>query len=168
MIRVRSRFAIAALVAGLALGAVTLTACGSAQDAIENAAGDAIGGDVNLEEGELSVTDSEGNSIQLGENVSLPDNWPAEVPAYDGGSLMTVVVSGDGATVNAVWLSDASPEDAMAAYSAILESAGYTKGDVTAAAGMSTSTFTGNGYTVTVLTMSSDSGSTVTIEASKA
>jgi hypothetical protein len=46
----------------------------------------------------------------------LPDSWPAEVPAYADGTLLTAVVLDDGGTLNASWGTD---QDADAAWSTL-------------------------------------------------
>ncbi len=137
----------------LALGATALTACGNiAEQAVEGAAEQALGGegDVNLEDGQITVTQSDGTEVSLGEDVAIPDGWPSEVPTYDGGTLMTVMVGPDGSSADAMWATEATPEEAVAEYGSALEAAGYTAGEQQAAAGMSMVEYTGNGFTVTV------------------
>ena len=165
---INRRIAVAALAGMLALGTTTLTACGSAiENAVEEAAGNAVGGDVNIDDGNVSVTDSEGNEMSIGEDVSIPDNWPSEIPVFDNGKLVTVVIGSGGSSVNAMWTTDATPEEAAAAYGSALESAGFTKGDVSAAAGMASGDYTGNGYKVTVVTLSADGASSLMVNAEK-
>jgi len=160
-------FAAVALVTVLAVP--TLTACGSAvQSAVENAAGNAIGGDVNIGEDGLSVTDSNGNQIQVGGDVALPDNWPAEVPTVDGGKLATVMVAGDGASVNAMWTTEASMADAATSYSDALKAAGYTQEQTGAAGDVQNSQWLGNGYRVNVIVAGADGTASVLVNAEKA
>lgn len=169
MRRVARTVSLSLLAGVLAVGASTLTACGSAvENAVEEAAGNALGGDVNVDDGNISVTDEEGNEMQLGENVSVPDNWPSEVPVYDNGKLISVMVAGDGSSVNAVWQTDATTEEAAAAYGAALESSGFTVGDTSAMSGMTNSTYEGNGYTVTVTTLDAEGTATLMVNAEKA
>ncbi|MDO8307857.1 MAG: hypothetical protein Q7V58_05815 [Actinomycetota bacterium] len=158
------------LLAGvLAVGAGTLTACGSAvENAVEEAAGNALGGDVSIDEGEIAVTDEEGNEMLMGEDVAVPDNWPSEVPIYDNGRLISVMVAGDGSNVNAVWQTDATTEEAAATYGAALESSGFTVGDTSAVSGMTNATYEGNGYTVTVTTLDAEGTATLMVNAEKA
>lgn len=169
MRRVARTVSLSLLVGVLAVGALALTACGNAvENAVENAAGSALGGDVSIDEGNISVTDEQGNAIQMGEDVAVPDNWPAEVPVYDNGRLISVMVAGDGSSVNAVWQTDATTEEAAADYGTALESSGFTVGDTSAISGMTNATYEGNGYTVTVTTLDAEGTATLMVNAEKA
>jgi hypothetical protein len=165
----RHRVATSALAAILALGVPVIAGCGGAiQNAAEEAAGNsAVGGDVNIEDDGISVTDSNGNEIQLGDDVSLPDNWPSAVPAFEGGQLKSVMVAGDGASVNAVWQADGTADEAAKAYGAALEAAGFTPGDMTSTAGMTGGDYTGNGYKVNVVVIAADGTTSVMVNAEK-
>lgn len=167
MSRIRSRTAMAALIAAVTI-LPSVAACGqAAEQAAEQAVEQAVGGDVDLDDGSVTVTDDEGNEMAIGEDVSLPDSWPADVPTYDGGSLAMVSVEGDG-SAGASWMTDATPEEAAAAYGAALLDAGYTEESTTNMGGMVVNEYTGNGYTVSI--MSADAGEqtslTVTAEPS--
>ncbi len=162
------RLTTAALVALLVIGVPVLTSCGgAAQQAAEEAAGNAIGGDVDINEDGVTVQDSAGNNITIGEDVALPDNWPAELPAYDGGKLASVMVAGDGSSINAIWMTDEDAATAAAAYGATLEAAGFTSGTATNAEGMSGGDYTGNGYTVNVVALKGDGQTSLMINAEK-
>jgi hypothetical protein len=168
MTRTPHRLTAVALTGLLALGIPALAGCGNvAENAIEQAAGDAIGGDVELSDGGLTVTNSDGTQMQLGENMSVPDNWPSGLPTYDGGSLVSVVVEGDGSTVNAVWTTEEAAEDAAATYGAALESAGYTAGTTSNMAGMANTEYTGGEYTVNVTALDADGTTTLMVNAEK-
>ena len=156
-----------ALAAVLIVGAPALTACGSlAENALEQAAGDAIGGDIDLNDGGLTITSSDGTQVQVGENLSIPDNWPDTVPTLDGGTLVSVMASGDGATLNAIWSTQDAPDAAASAYGAALEAAGFATigttefSDVLGTAG---GDYTGNGYTVNIVAVAGDDGVTTLI-----
>ena len=164
----RTRAVSAALACMLVLGTSALSGCGSAvQGAVEEAAGKAIGGNVDINSDGLSVTDASGNAVQSGDDVSVPDNWPAEVPIYDGGKLKSVMVAGDGASVNAVWQADGTADEAAKAYGAALEAAGFTPGDMTSTAGMTGGDYTGNGYKVNVVVIAADGTTSVMVNAEK-
>jgi hypothetical protein len=168
MTRTNGRLATAALAAMLVLGAPVLSACGgAAQQAAEEAAGNAIGGNVDIGSAGVTVQDSAGNNITIGEDVTLPDNWPSEIPVYDGGKLSSVMIAGDGASLNAVWLTDASVADAAKAYGAALTAAGFTSDTTSSAGGMSGGDYSGNGYKVTVVSIGADSQTSLMINASK-
>ncbi len=156
-IRTRTLAAIAAAALILTPG---LSACGQgveevAEQAAENAMG---GGDVEINDDGVTITDEEGNEMAAGENVALPDSWPSEVPPFEGGTLTVVTVSPDGSY--AAWTTEGSPEDVVGAYGATLEEAGYVVGNEGAAAGAVFREYTGNGYTVT-LSATEDAGQTM-------
>ena len=161
MTRTRRRVTLTVLSASLVVGAPALTSCGSlAENALEQAAGDAIGGDVNLDDGGLTITSSDGTEVQVGENPSIPDNWPDTVPTLDGGTLISVMASGDGGTLNAIWTIPDEPEAAASAYGAALEAAGFVKAESSSGLGMAGGDYAGNGYTVNVVAVSGDDGAT--------
>jgi len=152
----------------IALAVPALAGCSSAvQGAVEKAAGQAIGGNVDINSNGLSVTDSNGNQVQIGSDVTMPDNWPAAVPKFDGGKLTSVMVAGDGASVNAMWSTDASAADAAKAYGDALTSAGFTQDQTTNAGGVESSQYSGNGYTVNMVVSSAGDGTTVLVNAEK-
>lgn len=166
----RSSHRVTAVVLGsiLALGTPALVSCGSAvENAVEEAAGNALGGDVSIDDGNMTVTDAEGNEMQIGENIAVPDNWPAEIPVYEDGALISVVIGSGGASINAIWTTTGTPEEAAAAYGSALESAGFSGGDTSAVAGMSSMDYTGNGYTINVTTIAADGSTTLMMNAEK-
>jgi hypothetical protein len=168
MMHPKRRLMTATLVALLALGTPALTSCGgAAQKAAEEAAGNAIGGNVDINSGGVTVQDSAGNNITIGDDVSLPDNWPKEIPAYEGGKLSSVMVAGDGSSVNTIWTTDATAEEAAKAYGAALESAGFTLGNTTNAEGMSGGDYTGNGYQVNIVAIAADGKTSLMVNAEK-
>jgi hypothetical protein len=156
------------LLAGLVMvGAPVLAGCGQiAEQAAEKAAEQAIGGDVDVNDQGVTVTDDEGNQVAVGEDVALPDNWPAEVPVFDGGTLSMVTVQADG-SANAIWMTDAPPEEAAASYTAALEAAGYTSDSNSSMGAMFISEYTGNGYKVSTNTLAADGQTTVMVNATK-
>jgi len=127
--------------AALALAAaattlVTLTACGGtaetgteqvAEEATgtEQVAEEATGGDVAIDDEGITMTDDQGNQMAMGEGVAVPDNWPSNVPLFDG-TLVMVSSNADG-TATAAWTTEGDPTAVADAYGAQLESAGYSK-----------------------------------------
>ena len=163
MIATRRRLTAAVVSLAILAGAPLLAGCGnSVENAIENAAGDAIGGDVDLDDGTLTVTNSDGTQVQIGENAAIPDNWPSAVPTYDGGTLLTVSVSADASQASGMWKTDQPAKDAITAYSSALTSAGFTAGQVNDMDGVTTADFTGNGYSVTLMAIAVDDATTLT------
>ncbi|MEI6360673.1 MAG: hypothetical protein WCP95_00935 [Actinomycetes bacterium] len=156
-----------AFVAMIALGVPLLAGCGGVQGAVEKAAGDAIGGNVDINSKGLSITDSNGNQVQLGEDVTMPGNWPAAVPQLEGGKLVSVMVAGDGASANAMWTTDAAVADAAKSYSDALIGAGFTADQNANAAGAETGQFSGNGYTVNMVVSGSGDTTSVLVNAEK-
>ncbi len=167
----RSRMSVVLLSVTLALGAPVLAACGGVESAAENAAEAAIGGDVDINDGNVTITDESGKAVTIGENVELPDGWPAEVPAYDAGSLNAAAVEPDG-TASALWTVDQSPADAVAAYGALLQGAGFTlkpsEGTMPSMDMLASADYEGNGYTVNVSGMGAEGQTVLTVSASKA
>jgi hypothetical protein len=45
------------------------------------------GEQVEIDGGSLTVTGADGQKIQVGSGASLPDAWPADVPAYPGATI---------------------------------------------------------------------------------
>ena len=103
---------------------VPLTGCGAVA---EKAAEKATGVDVNKDESKVTVTGKEGEKveIQTGEDVTLPDGFPEDVPLYEDAKLTvsnsftaegkttysaTYETSDDVETVHA-WYKDALPKD---------------------------------------------------------
>lgn len=160
MNRRRTRTTAAALILSMLFATPALAACaGIAEQAAEQAAGAALGGDVNVEDGGVTVTDESGNAIAIGENIDVPENWPAEVPLFEGGSMVSVSVNADG-TAGAMWTTDTTAEEAAAAYDKTLTAAGYTQTETANMGGMIVTGYEGNGLTVSVSTITSDDQTT--------
>lgn len=159
------RIAPALMAAALILGAPLLTACGQAAESIvENAAEAAGAGDVDIEDGQVTVENSEGTMV-IGEDVELPDTWPSEVPVPDGATLMSVVTQADSGGATGMWTIDGDPADVGAAYDAQLTSAGFTKGSDMGAAGIVGGEYTGNGLKVSVLALGAEGKTSITVNA---
>jgi hypothetical protein len=63
--------------------------------------------------------------VAIGPGSGLPDTWPSQLPAPDGGQLASAVVADGGANINAAWTTDASIADAFAAMDSALEANGF-------------------------------------------
>lgn len=163
----RSRMSAAMLAALLAIATPLVTSCGDvAQSVAEQAAEQAVGGNVDINDEGVTVTDDEGNEVAMGTDVALPDNWPAEIPTLDGGTLSMVSVQSDG-SASAMWMTDATPQEATDTYGAALESAGFTQSQTSNMGGMIVSEYTGNGYTVSVNSIEADGKTTLMLSATK-
>lgn len=128
MTTVRLTRVLAAGGAGL-LALSTLAACSgesqqAAQTMAEEAVEGAIGGDVDITDDSMTVTDAEGNEMAVGSDISLPDTWPMDVPLFDG-TLSVASVQADG-TAYAMWMTDLDPTSAADAYGESLGAAGYS------------------------------------------
>jgi hypothetical protein len=157
------RLAAAVLAAALAASVPLMGACGSSvEQAAEQAAEQALGGDVNIEGDSMTMTDEEGNEVAVGEGISLPDTWPDSVPAFEGGTLGVASVNADG-TASGMWTTDAASADAVAAYGAALESAGFTQSSTSAMGDLNIADYTGNGLTVNVSAIAADGTTTVVV-----
>jgi hypothetical protein len=109
---------------GAAVLSVALAGCGSA-------AGKAVPSPPDVpspaSESPASAAPSPGpadeGGIALGGD-ELPPGWPEGLPAYQGGTLLSAVVTEDGRNVNASWASTESADSAWAAMDAALRDAG--------------------------------------------
>lgn len=169
---VRSRILTAATIGALVLGTPLLTSCGgvaeqAVQNAAEVAAEQAGAGDVEINEDGMTVTDEDGNNMAIGDNIALPDNWPSEVPAFDGGTLQTVMVEADGASVNAMWIADGSAADVAAAYGQALEAAGYTADSNLDSVGMAGGEYSGDVFGISVGAIEADGQTSLIVTATK-
>ena len=128
MTTVRHTRILAALGAGL-LALATTAACGgtneqAAQTMVEGAVEGAIGGDVDISDDSMTVTDAEGNELAVGSDITIPDGWPADVPLFDG-TLSVASVQADG-TAYAMWTTDLDAASAADTYGESLTTAGYS------------------------------------------
>ena len=118
-----------AIVLALSLGVPALGGCGQvAEKAAEQAAEKVLssaGAEVDIDKGKVTVTGPSGQAMAIGENVTLPDNWPKAVPAASG-TLAMATVDESTKTAGALWMVEGSAKDALAAYRGDLEAAGYT------------------------------------------
>jgi hypothetical protein len=140
---------IATTAGGIALvGALALLAgCGSATEQLTEAAiENQTGGDVDVkddgsveirtDDGEMTVSGEDGKvtiesgdgTYQAGEGTEVPDDFPAEIPLVDGGTLTMAVSTPDGFSL--IWNVD-DAEAAFDAYIRALEGAGFELGERT-------------------------------------
>lgn len=116
------------------LAAVLLTACGGGDDSAareaqmeEMAQKYGVNADVSLDDsGEVtSVTINNANGAQLGKNLELPADFPADVPVAPDWAIMAISPAPGGFMVQAV--TDAAVEDALALARTQLTSHGWTE-----------------------------------------
>jgi hypothetical protein len=112
-----------ATIVGLILATGALTGCSSSA-ADESAPTPGMPSAASAAPSAPSADPSGGGGIALGGD-ELPPGWPDGLPAYEGGTLISAVVSDDGLNVNAAWNTDATPEVAWADMDAALRAEGF-------------------------------------------
>ena len=108
---VRHSWAVAACVG---LGFVLLTGCGTAT---ESGADQAV--DVDFSDGSVLITDPQLGQAEIGAGAQVPDFWPAAVPLYPAGTLVSAVVndsSGMNSGINALWTEPTPSKEAWNDY----------------------------------------------------
>lgn len=155
--RKHARSAKAALAIGLAVGMLTLSACGGGSGA---EGGNAMAG--------LETAAAAGNeNLAIGDNMAVPADWPAAVPVFSSGSLTTVAVNPGGSAAGS-WITPATAEAVGAEYDAALLAAGYKNVEGTELTGvedMSGGDYSGNGYLINVIVSTTDGETTIFVTA---
>jgi hypothetical protein len=159
--------AVAGIAAVLLLvpGGFALTGCGSAvEEAVEQGIEQGAGGDVEINDDGLKVTDEEGNEFAIGGDAELPSTWPETVPVPEGTLLAAGSTAADGssgAIAQGVWQSDASVADAAEAYGDALTSAGFSvnPGMSVEDGKVTVTNYEGNGFEVGVIVAEGEGGS---------
>ncbi len=112
--------------------AVGFTACGAAQEAVsEQLVEQAVGGDVDLElgdDGQIASIETEDGSFEMSAGGGeVPEEWPGDVPLFDGGEISSSqVATVDGQTVVVVsYTTDADPEATFDSLIEAYEAAGF-------------------------------------------
>ena len=73
----------------------------------------------------MDVTSSDGTQIQVGEDVTLPSNWPATMPTYEVAAHQASWRPGDLSTLNAIWTTDNPPTSRQQRTATPWRKAGY-------------------------------------------
>lgn len=144
---------------------LTLTACGeaaerAAEEGIERAA-EQDGQDVEVdldEDGGVKVEGSDG-TFEVGEDVALPDDFPAEVPLLDGQLISASSTPAESGSEGWYLLMtvDGAPDDVFADASGELEGGGFTS-DAEPLGGVGS--WSNADWTVTITAADGDSGAT--------
>lgn len=121
------RLALAASLASLACGAL-LAGCSGGTSGLSPtsaAASASIPGPTAVESSSAPSPDID-SGVDEGVDAAedLPEGWPAELPFYDG-RLVSLAISEDGLNVNAVWSSEATPEEAWTEMDSRLRERGF-------------------------------------------
>ncbi len=82
--------------------------------------------------------------------AAIPAEWPAVLPVYKGGTLVTASAADDATDANAVWLSTDTYDVAAKDYGKLLLAAGFTLDTDTTSAGLAGGEYSGNGFAVSV------------------
>jgi len=153
--------------------AVALTACGTAQEAVsEQLVEQAIGEGVDLElgdDGQIASIETEDGSLEMNAGAEVPEEWPGDVPLFDGGEIFSSqVFTVDGETSVVVsYTTDADPEATFDSLVEAYEAAGFAA-ESTSNSGDFASYYGTRGDTIlsAALISSVDSPSTVQISIS--
>jgi len=121
----RTRIRRTALAALLAVSLVALVA--SCQRMAEEAVEQQTGVEIDREGDSVTITGSEGEQIKT-QTESLPENWPADVPVYEGAEIQasTSVSVGEGTQLSATLVTDDPVAEVFAWYKAEAASGGWT------------------------------------------
>ena len=157
-IRQRSIVAIAAMTL---IVTPALAACGEgAEQAAEQIAENAMGGDVDIDEGNVTITDEQGNEMVAGADVAMPENWPLPVP--DSGTLAMATVQTDG-TAYAMWVMDGSAAQAADDYGQLLIAEGYALNQETNLDGAIMRDYSAMGMFVSVVSGETEGETTIAV-----
>jgi len=110
--------------------ALALAGCGdkAAEEITEKVAGDAIGGDVEVDDETVTITTDEGEATISGGEGALAEGFPEEFPIYDGATVKaSAVVETGGKTQYSATLGTSDPVgDVYDWYKSELSSNGWT------------------------------------------
>ena len=94
--------------------------------------------------------DEGGIQVESGDAAAIPDSWPASVPVYEGGTLMSAEADGLGSFQSANYAVTATPGEVLKEYGDLLVAAGLTAGDEFVDETSALNDFAGDGVTVSV------------------
>jgi len=155
------RCTLAAIAALTLILTPALAACGqSAELAAERIAENAMGGDVDIEDGSVTIKDAQGNEMVAGEGVALPANWPLPVP--NSGSLAMATVQTDG-TAYAMWVVEGSATQVADSYGQLLIAEGYALNQEVNLDGAIMRDYNGMGMFVSVVVGETDGETTIAV-----
>lgn len=127
-VRTSTRMTLAALVSVMVIG--SLTACGGSSEtameqAIEQESG--VDTDVSLDDESVTITDDSGNVVSAGGDVTLPDEFPTDIPLFTEGTLVEAGVFPDQSAFNAAWTMNNPDIAAAEPYLQEFLAAGFTE-----------------------------------------
>jgi hypothetical protein len=167
--RLIARRSSVALAAGVLAAGMLLTGCGQmAESATEQLLEQAGGGSVNIDlEGENLTVEGEDGAMSMGGDLSLPDNWPSEVPTFSDGSMVFVTVDTAAGSASAMWNTELSVEDATGSIKGAVEGAGYAIESESQLEGLQAFSATGNGYRLDITVAGDGTATSVSLAATK-
>jgi hypothetical protein len=122
--------------------------------------------DPDGDEGTIKIESSDGSLTITGDGGGeLPEGWPSEVTVPEGGTVTSAVAltGEDQGWTASLTYPDKPSQEVAAEVTSNLESAGFTlEGEFTSGEG-GMSTYSGNGYAVTVMVGEEDGGATLLI-----
>jgi hypothetical protein len=98
-------------------------ACGGGDDVADKIAEEA--GVSTNEQGNVAVTDKDGNEVEVGSDVDLPDDWPDDLPLPDGTKVISASSNDQTGFVVSAGL-DGDVTEVGDEIKGTLEDAGYT------------------------------------------
>lgn len=121
------RFALLILL--VVAGALALVGCQRIADqavesATEAAIENATGNKVDIEEGSVSIEGTDGASVNVGDAVGVPSDFPSDVPVYDG-VVRAAITTPEGHSVTIETLD--APQKVLDFYQKELEGDGWVK-----------------------------------------
>jgi hypothetical protein len=114
-------------------------------------------GSIDLDNNSVTFTDENNGSVQFGENVSIPDNFPKEIPILDGAKVVGVAVTVDEGS----WVSlttDKTVDEVARWYDEQLLSAGWTVEGSYTARGMATKMYENGSMKLSVIISAGEDG----------
>ncbi|MDY0339589.1 MAG: hypothetical protein RBS17_00045 [Coriobacteriia bacterium] len=124
------RWAIGLLIAALAL---TVAGCSAVEDKIgeevgEGIAGAIVGGDVDVDDGSVTISGEDGDVTVSDGGNEIPDGFPGDFPVYDDADLDSTssITSGEGTTFYLTLTSGDEPEAVYDWFKAEFEAGGWS------------------------------------------
>jgi hypothetical protein len=149
----------AAAAATLAFG---IAGCGNAAEELtERAIEEGTGGDVEIGDDGVTITDEEGNEVAIGDAAEVPETWPDDVPVPTGSIVSSSTAGG---TTTLLVTVDEEPQPTFDALTNALSGDGWTEQSLTDLGGEYGGVYEKDGRTA-ILNVYSDgsSGSSVSI-----
>lgn len=110
------------------------------------------GADVDFQDGKVSYTDPKtGDTSTWGQDVSIPDNFPNDLPIYAGSKAITVSVTDGGKGASALFTTSDAPAKVAEWYKGQLTGAGFTADSTMAMGDGQIATYKKGAVTISVI-----------------